>query len=404
MFNEVSGAWKVILSFLFFPLFFQNDLLFFALGVDDTFWLALLKRLFLLLPVVSVIVGCWVTVPCLVSVVFRVNRSDFLIKFFLIWWDLGKAILSFWAGMFKFVFIFITAVFGLLKLLVVGTWILIQDLLFIPFRVFKNLGTGIFDARVPWIALLLTVIWCLLEAVVFTYVMTPLVMDTLSNLTGQALSENLLRIPLFLFLFFLVLGSYAVLSTWAEALSSRKIGAILQIGIIELVALFVEVVFLYREFVDSLVPWFDQHTSGEFELGIVGTLVIAGLAWFGIRGMSWVLFASHGTPLLLAIIQGAGVTGNFEASSAGEKKNALKIELIGQVRGEFEWALEKGNEVFNAFLIPPLQILAASVNFCTFLLSGVPLFPIPLTRLDQIMDSKGLLENAFPATKSKKQA
>ncbi len=100
----------------------------------------------------------------------------------------------------------------------------------------------------------------------------------------------------------------------------------------------------------------------------------------------------------------AGVTGGFEASSSGEKKNALKIELIGQVRGEFEWALEKGNEVFNAFLLPPLQILAASVNFCTFLLSAVPLFQIPLTQLDQIMDSKGLLENAFPTTKSKKQA
>ncbi len=42
MFTEASGIWKVILSFLFFPLFFQNDLLFFALGVDDVFWLALL--------------------------------------------------------------------------------------------------------------------------------------------------------------------------------------------------------------------------------------------------------------------------------------------------------------------------------------------------------------------------
>ena len=209
---------------------------------------------------------------------------------------------------------------------------------------------------------------------------------------------------MFLFLLFLVLGSYAVLSTWAEALSTKKIGTIIQIGIIELVALFVEVVFLYREFVDSLVPWFDQHTSGEFELGIIGTLVIAGLAWFGIRGMSWVLFASHGTPLLLAIIQGMGVTGNLEAPSSGEEKSALKIELIGQVRGEFEWALEKGNEVFNAFLIPPLQILAASVNFCTFLLTAVPLFQIPLTKLEQIMDSKGLLEDAFPSSKRKKQA
>ncbi len=154
---------------------------------------------------------------------------------------------------------------------------------------------------------------------------------------------------------------------------------------------------------DSLVPWFDQHTSGDFELGIVGTLAIASLAWLGIRGMSWVLFASHGTPLIMAIIQGSALkVGATEAS--GEKQQLMEIRLIAQVRKEFEWAQEKGNEVSNAFLLPPLQILAASVNFCTFLFTSIPIFVIPLTKVDQIMSSKGLLENAFPAAKKKERA
>ncbi len=402
MFNEASGAWKVILSLLFFPLLFQHDFLIFALGADDLFWVALLKRLFLLLPALSIILACWVTIPCVLSVVFRTQRTEFVIAIFLIWWDLGKAIFSFWGGILKFLLVLVTAILALLKLIVLGIWVLIQDLFFIPIQLLKNLGVGVFDAGIPWIALVLTLVWCLIEATVFTFVTTPLVMDTLSNLTGAGISEALLRIPLFLFLLFLILGSYAVLSTWTDALSSRKIGTIIKIGMIELVALFVEVVFLYREFVDSLVPWFDQHTSGDFELGIVGTLAIASLAWLGIRGMSWVLFASHGTPLIMAIIQGSALKAGATASS-GEKQQLMEIRLIEQVRKEFEWALEKGHEVFQAFLIPPLQILAASVNFCTFLFTSIPVFEIPLTKMDQIMSSKGIMENAFPAAKKKER-
>jgi hypothetical protein len=402
MFNEASGAWKLILSGLFFPIFFQHDFLIFALGVDDLFWVALLKRLFLLLPVLSIILACWVTVPCVLSVVFREQRTEFIITFFLVWFDLGKAIFAFWGGMVKFLFVFVTAVLALLKLIVLGIWVLIQDLFFIPVQLLKNLGVGIFDAGIPWVALVLTLVWCLIEATVFTFVTTPLVMDTLSNLTGESISETLLKIPLFLFLLFLILGSYAVLSTWTDALSSKKIGTIIKIGIIELVALFVEVIFLYREFVDSLVPWFDQHTSGDFQLGIGGTLAIATLAWLGIRGMSWVLFASHGTPLIMAIIQGSGVMAHSAAS--GEKDQLIEIRLIEQLRKEFEWALARGTEVFNAFLIAPLQILAASVNFCTFLFTSIPIFEIPLTKMDQVMSSKGLLQNAFPQAKKKEQA
>ena len=402
MFNEASGAWKLILSVLFFPIFFQTDFLTFAMGAEDLFWVALMKRLFLLLPALSIILACWVTVPCVLSVVFREQRTEFIITFFLVWFDLGKAIFSFWGGMVKFLFVFVTAVLALLKLIVLGIWVLIQDLFFIPIQLLKNLGVGIFDAGIPWVALVLTLVWCLIEATVFTFVTTPLVMDTLSNLTGESISETLLKIPLFLFLLFLILGSYAVLSTWTDALSSKKIGTIIKIGIIELVALFVEVIFLYREFVDSLVPWFDQHTSGDFQLGIGGTLAIATLAWLGIRGMSWVLFASHGTPLIMAIIQGSGVMAH--SAPHGEKDQLIEIRLIEQLRKEFEWALAKGSEVFNAFLIPPLQILAASVNFCTFLFTSIPIFEIPLTKMDQVMSSKGLLDNAFPQTKKKEQA
>src|ERR1041384_5726872 len=99
-------------------------------------------------------------------------------------------------------------------------------------------------------------------------------MDTLSNMTGVHLTEFTIRIPLFLFMLFIVLGSYAVLSTWTESMKAKSVANIVKIGVIELVVMFVEVMFLYREFVESLTPWF---ASKGLELGIVSSLVIAGM-------------------------------------------------------------------------------------------------------------------------------
>ena len=125
-------------------------------------------------------------------------------------------------------------------------------------------------------------------------------------MTNEQLSEEFIRIPLFIFLLFIVLGSYAVLSTFADAFRSRNIHSIIGISVIEIVTLTVEILFLYREFVDSLVPWFAQY-SENFELGIFGTLFISAFVWFGIRSLSWFLFAAHGTPVIMSVIQGKGL-------------------------------------------------------------------------------------------------
>ncbi len=303
MLNSSSGLVKVVLSLLFFPMFFQGAFIEFSWGALDPYLLMAGKRLFLLLPTFAILLGCWITIACLLTVVIRQNRQQFLIALFVTWWDMGKSIVSFWGGIFKFLFTFIVALVGLLKIMVLAIWSIIQEIIFMPFRLIHNVGKNVVSSSVPWIAVFLTVFWCLVEAVIFTYVTTPLVVDTFSNITGEQLSASFVRIPLFIFLLFIILGSYAVLSTMVEVVKNKNISAILGIGVIELVALFVEVVFLYREFVDSLVPWFAQY-SENFELGIFWNLAISVSVWFGIRSLSWFLFASHGTPTLMAIIRG----------------------------------------------------------------------------------------------------
>ena len=274
MFTETTGIVKLILSILLFPLYFQYDFLYFAWGLDDTTWMMLGKRLFLLLPVLALILACWLTILCAITIIVRPNRRQFIISLLMTWWDLGKSIVSFWGGVFKFAFTFALAVFSLLKVILLGVWSLIQEIIFMPFRFVKNVGQNVVTSEIPWIAVYLTIFWCLVEATIFTYVTTPLVMDTFANLTGEALSINVIRIPLYVFLLFVVLGSYAVLSTMIEVIKKKNISGILGILVIEFIVMMVEVMFLYREFVDSLVPWLAQYSEG-FELGIFWTIAIS---------------------------------------------------------------------------------------------------------------------------------
>ncbi|OGB61386.1 MAG: hypothetical protein A2Y94_07935 [Caldithrix sp. RBG_13_44_9] len=403
MFNSSNGLVQIVLSGLFFPLFFQAAFLSFAWGEFDPLMVMLLKRIFLLLPVMAIILGCWVTIACLITVIFRQNRQHFIIALFVTWWDMGKSVVSFWGGILKFVFNFLVALMGLFKIILLGIWSLIQEIIFMPFRLIGNVGKNVVSSGVPWIAFFLTIFWCLLEAVIFTYVTTPLVVDTFSNITGEQLSASFVRIPLFIFLLFIVLGSYAVLSTMVEVVKNKNISAIIGIGVIETVTLFVEVVFLYREFVDSLVPWFAQY-SQNFELGIFWTLAIAGFVWFGVRSLSWFLFASHGTPALMAIIQGKGLKVAGANGTSAPKILNISSEFMQKIKQDMEWIENKSEDLLASFILPPLQVVASAINFCTLLITSKHLFELPFRTINDIKKSTVLIESLSVAEKKSKKS
>ncbi len=391
MINGTSGVVKLVLSFLFFPMFFQASFLDFAWGSYDSLGILIAKRLFILLPVLAIILGCWVTIACVLTVLIRNQRQQFIMSLFVTWWDLGKSIVSFWGGIFKFVFTFLVALIGLVKIIILGIWVIVQEIIFMPFRLVFNVGRSVVRSTVPWIAVFLTFFWCLIEAIIFTYVTTPLVVDTFSNITGEQLSAQFVRIPLFIFLLFIVLGSYAVLSTMVDVVKNKNVSAILGIGVIELVVLFVEVVFLYREFVDSLVPWFAQY-SENFELGIFWTLAISVFAWFGIRSLSWFLFASHGTPTIMSIIQGKGITIVGQNNMAKGHVLSLSHEFMNKIKTDAKWIQEKSEELLASIMLPPLQVVAASINFLTLLITSKHLFEVPFNKMDDIKRSTVLID------------
>ncbi|MCA9742653.1 MAG: hypothetical protein H6695_03350 [Deferribacteres bacterium] len=389
--NEVVNA---VVSILTFPHYLQAPLLAYAWAASDPFWIMSAKRLFLLLPVLAFIIACWLTIACVVSIIVRGNRSAFVNAMFITWLDLGKSFVAFWGGIFRFVFHLAVVMLELVKIVLVSIWAVVLEFIAMPFRLLGNAGHNLMYSNVPWLAVIMTLLWCVVETAIFTYVTTPLVMDTFANITGEYFTEAFLRIPLFVFLFIVVLGSYAVLATMVEAIKSKDVGSIIGVTVIELVVLSVEVVFLYREFVDSLVPWLAQH-SENFELGIWGTLVISTVVWFGIRSMSWFLFASHGTPTILSIIRGRG-TGTVETRDRAPQQPRparSQSSFLAQVKEDMAWFERQGEALLGSFILPPLQIFAAVVNFCTLLISSRHLFEIPFKSIRDIKNAATLLSN-----------
>ena len=363
----------------------------FAWGSADPPWLFTLKRLFLLMPLGAIAAGYWTSVLSVPTLIVRSKRKAYFSLLLVTWWDLGRATFTFWGGTFRFVLQLAMSLLGTVQVVLVGIWAMLQELVLLPFRTLRNIGANALSPGTPWIAVGMTFVWCVFEAIIFTYVMTPLVIDTLSNIAGTELTEAAVRIPLFLFMFFIILGSYAVLSNLTAALRTRNIASIVKIAVVEVVAASVEVVFLYREFVDSLVPWFAQHASRNFDLGITGTLLIGGFTWLGVRSLSWFLFAGSGTPTILAIIQRQGV-GNRNAEAGPQRPAGLFSDgFSARLRKEFDWVAAEGERLLDAFLVPPMQMVAAALNFCTMLAANRHLLELPLRSVRDFKDARTLV-------------
>jgi hypothetical protein len=393
MFGENNPLLKALISVLFFPLLFQEAFIIFSWGAEDTFWLMLGKRIFLLLPTLAVILACWVSIACILTVIFRQNRRQILTNLLITWWDLGRSIVLFWGGILKFFLTAIVAAAELVKIVLLSLWSIIGEVLFLPFRALRSMSQNIFGSPVPWIAVYMTIFWCIVEATIFTYVTTPLVADVFLNITGEHMHVNIIRIPLFVFLLFIVMGSYAVLANFVDSLKKKNIQSILGIGAIETVVLFVEVLFLYREFVDSLVPWFAQY-SENFDLGVFGTLGISAFVWFGVRSLSWYLFAAHGTPTILYLIQGKGVVVLGRGEMPKSRLVSVSPEFIERVKSEMSWIQTKAENLLSSLMLPPLQVTAAALNFCTLLLNGTHLFQLPFKTMTSVTDTGALLRRA----------
>lgn len=385
---------QILVTLLTFPTLYQEQLWRFIYSEESQPMYTYIKRLLLLLPGSSAIAVSWLLVIGMLSLIFRPKKTKFISQMVVAVWDFGRSILLYWLGLLQFVFTVFSTIGSSLRILVQWIYKYLVDVLSLPAHASRTV-MGVFKRRgIPWPAVVLTLIWAVLETSIFTYVMTPLVNDVLSGLTGEPVSQTLLQIGLFLVFFLLVLGSYAVIAQFKQAIAEKAYGKVAGLITIEVIVALVEVVFFYREFVDALIPWFAQYAGADFSPGIPLIMSVAFLAWLGIRAMTWFLFASEGIPTLLAVIQRSGMENSAGDQGKGDNGKQGKSGKEGASIEPMEdlWTTDKTDQLIDAFILPPLQILASVINLATLCLGQYFLFDLPLKSHKDLANSRRLLE------------
>jgi hypothetical protein len=360
---------------------------------------AVLKATLLLLPAAVLIVGMWAMMMSLYTLPFRSGRGYFLTALLMSWWDVGRMAWFYWAGIGRFLFVSFGWIGSLIRASARLVWNGIKGALNSPFAILDWTSRRYFQPGVPWLAFLLLILWSALEAVIFTFTLRPTMNELLADLTGFEPNPIMLSSLLYLFLFFLVGGSFACVQALNDAIKSKQYGTIISMTLIELVVAMFEVLFLYRELVDAITPWLAQQ---GFNLGIAGTLTLAFSAWLGVRGMTWFLFGRYGTPALIAVLARETISreGGGSHDMAPPKQTAEFWRApITALKAEVEWFKKEGREMFELLTLPVLQLLASGFNFCLVVLLGRPLFTLPFRSLEEVLAATPLSMERKPAAR-----
>jgi len=348
------------------------------------------RRALLVLPALLLIVAIWCTMLALYTVPFRSNRREFLIALVMLWWETGRSIWLFWVGVARFVWEMVGWAWGLLRLAAELTFKSLRLVASTPFAFMDWLGRKYFKPGVPWLAFLLTIAWCALEALIFTYTLLPTVGEVFFDLAGIEARQIMAPI-LFMFLFVVIAGSFASIQVLAEAWERRQIKPIIQMLFVEFFVMFFEVIFLYRELIDAITPWIAANTGYQMSFG--STIAMASFGWIGIRAMTWFLFGRYGTPALLAVL--ARDTLAVESSMAmrpiAPEPDWWKGPIVA-LKNENKWFRAKSRELLELLSLPVLQLLAQAVNCATTVIAARPAFKLPFTDLEQVMAKDTLIQ------------
>jgi len=385
--QSIPDQWRETLRFLASGFTWIIDWQSTVLGFSVTgpsAWVIALKSTMLLLPSALLVAALWCTMASLYTLPFRSGRGGFLATLLVSWWDAGRMMWFYWAGLVRFVVVLLGWLWSLLKLAASLIARFIKFLFTSPLTLLDWASRQYFKPGVPWIAFLFILFWSALEATIFTFTLRPTLTEVLADLTGTELGSLAVTLILWPFLFILISGSFAAIQALTEAIRTRKTGQIVAMALVEAFVMFFEVMFLYRELIDAITPWIAQQTG--FQLGFFSTLILASFGWIGVRAMTWFLFGRFGTPALLGILGRQNVAGATRAAAPNVNwDNDFWRGPIAALKAEAEYFKKEGREVFELLSLPVLQILAAAVNFAVVVIMSRPVFTLPFRNLEQVL-------------------
>src|SRR6266702_4347570 len=339
----------------------------------DSFWQIVGKFLLLFFPATVLVAGVWGTMVSLYTIPFRSGRGRFLAALLMSWF--------YWFCLARFLLVFVGWIWALLRLGIGLLWRTLKNLVTSPFAMLDSSSR---QPGVPWIAFVLLLFWCTIEATIFTFTLRPTMSEILSDLTGYQVNALALVVLLWFFLYMIIGGSFACIQVLNEAIKTRAVGQIVSMVLIELAVALFEVLFLYRELIDTITPWLAQQ---GFQLGIVGTLGLALLGWVGVRGMTWFLFGRFGTPALLAILGRKAMEGVGAVRAAATADAEFWRGPINAFKAEHEWFKKEAQHLMELLTLPVLQLVASGFNFLVVVIMGKPHFALPFRSLDQVLHS-----------------
>lgn len=353
----------------------------------DGSWVAVAASWTLLgLPALLLVVAIWSTMLSAYTLPFRSGRGAYVRTLAFSWWDAGRGIAVYWAGIVKFVLLAAGLLWAGLRYSVVVVLRVAGSLFTTPAAALDWTAKRYFKPGVPWLAFVLILAWAALEAAIFTFTLRPTMYEVLYDITGAPPSTLLLSGILYAFLFLLIAGSFACIQVLTEAIENRRPKEVVQMLFVEFFVMFFEVVFLYRELIDAITPWIAQQTGGEVRLGLWSTLALASFGWIGIRGMTWFLFGRYGTPALMAILSRQTLNMPVQSGApVASEAFAWWKEMVDDLKREQAWLRGQADRLAEALVLPILQLLAAALNFALVLVSSRPAFELPFRSLEEAM-------------------
>ena len=340
----------------------------------------------LLLPALLLAAGAWCTVVSLYTLPFRSGRGHFLTSLLMAWWDAGRCIWLFWTGIMRVGIALVGWVIGSVRFGLLMLKNIVLGVFRSPLTLLDWTSRRYFQPGLPWIAFMVLVVWCAIEATIFTFTLQPTLNEVFGGLTGFEPNPAVMAPLLWFFLFMLVAGSFACVQVVTEAVKERKVGTIVQMLVVESAVMFFEVIFLYRELIDAITPWIAQQSGGDVQLGIFAVLSLASFGWLGVRGMSWFLFGRFGTPALLAILSRQTIPQESGARLvASPVEPGLWRAPVDALKAETKWFHEEAKRMFELLSLPVLQLLAAAINFAVVAVQSRPMFSLPFTSLEDIL-------------------
>jgi hypothetical protein len=349
---------------------------------STSIWTAMAKYLFLAPPALLILTALWCTQLSLYTLPFRARRVEFASTLLLTWWDALRAVWMYWAGLIRATAVL--AGWGLAATMLAPTLVVgaARQAVRRPVSAIGHLASECFRPGMPWLAVALLMLWCVLEATIFTYLLQP----TLGAVVAEFVGATRLPWPatplLWLIVFLVVVSSFVCIQLIVEAVKRRAFTRIALLVVIECFVMVLGVAFLYRELAEAITPWLVQEAGGYLTPGPWFAVSIARSGWLATRCLGWFLFGQYGTAPVLAIIARRPLPPSephAETVTPGlDWWQALPADVA-----RHGWLHKRGDELLEYLGAPVLHLVAAVLNFPMVLVTSQSLFSLPFQRFEE---------------------